>query len=109
MAVVSGVWTVDGYRLNDLTAPPATIDTYAYDNVGRVTGETPRGGSRIYTYGATTGQLTGFTQTLTGANRPTTLTHDTTGRIATETTGSAVTIPSVTQVALVENGWVLIA
>lgn len=80
--------TIDNWTQTDPTTP-TVLAGYTYNNDGQITNETLIGGTRTYAY--TNGRRTGFTETLPGASRSTTLTYDTTGRIATETTGTITT------------------
>jgi RHS repeat-associated protein len=80
---------IDDWTQTNPTAPPAPLATYTYNPDGQVTTETLTGGSRVRTY--TNGQLTGFNETLPGLTLNTTLTYDTTGRVASETTGTVTT------------------
>ena len=80
---------IDNYRHTNPTTANTPIATYTYNNDSQLTNETLIGGSRTRAY--LNGRLTGFTQTLPGANTTTTRTYDTSGRIATETTGATTT------------------
>jgi YD repeat-containing protein len=60
-----------------------------YNIDGQIVNEALVVGSRSYTY--TSGRRTGSTETVPSATWPTTLTYGTTGRIATETTGTIAT------------------
>jgi RHS repeat-associated protein len=80
--------TIDDWAQYDRTNP-TVLAGYAYNADGQILNETLVGGSRTYSY--TSGRRTGFNETLPGAARATTLTYDTTGRIATETTGAVTT------------------
>lgn len=77
--------TVDDWSQTDPTIAPPAIATYGYNDDDQLTTETLTGGNRTRAY--TTGRLTNFTETLPGVSVNTTLTYDTTGRIATEATG----------------------
>jgi RHS repeat-associated protein len=79
---------IDNWVQFDMTAPNVMAG-YTYNADGQITNEALVSGSRSYSY--TNGRRTGFTETLPGASRSTTLTYDTTGRIATETTGTITT------------------
>jgi RHS repeat-associated protein len=80
--------TIDNWEQYDRTNPTA-LASYTYNADGQIVNEALPGGSRSYAY--TNGRRTGFNETLPGAARATTLTYDTTGRIATETTGTITT------------------
>jgi RHS repeat-associated protein len=81
--------TIDHYRHTDPTNPLTPAVTYGYNNDSQVTTETLPGGSR--TRGYLNGRITSFTQTLPGLTTSTSRTYDTTGRIATETSGAVTT------------------
>jgi RHS repeat-associated protein len=78
--------SVDDWRQLDLAAPPTPAASYSYDDADRIIGETLRSGGRTRAY--TSGQLTGFDQTVPGAVRTTSRTYDSSGRIRTATTGT---------------------
>jgi RHS repeat-associated protein len=81
--------TIDDWKQTNPSSPPVPLAEYTYDNDGNITEVDLVGGDREYTY--TDSQLVELDETLPGLTRDTTLTYDTTGRIATETTGSLVT------------------
>lgn len=81
--------TIDNYRHTDPTNPLTPVVTYGYNTNSQVTTETLIGGLRTRSY--TLGRLTNFTETLPGLSVSTGRTYDTTGRIATETTGAITT------------------
>ena len=81
--------TIDNYRHTDPTNPLTPVVTYGYNTNSQITTETLIGGSRTRSY--TLGRLTNFTETLPGLSVNTGRTYDTTGRIATETTGAITT------------------
>lgn len=66
------------------------VASYDFDGDGHLTGEDlPGSSSRDWTW--VDGQLTGYTQTVPGANRSTSLSYNSSGRIATEATGGVTT------------------
>jgi len=81
--------TVDDWSQTNPTIAPAAVATYTYNLDGQVTNEALRGGTRTRVY--TAGRMTGYTQTVPGLTRSTTLGYDTTGRIITDNTASVTT------------------
>jgi RHS repeat-associated protein len=77
--------------MHPTVAPPAVV-SYSYNLDDQITGETlngTTGGTRTRTY--TQGRLVTYAETVPGAAISTSRTYDTTGRIATETTGGITT------------------
>lgn len=91
---VGGTGAAGIVRVDDVTIAndhPETIAGYGYDLDGRLTVETlPGGVTRAWNY--TQGRLSGYTQTGGGLGRSTSLAYDSSGRIASETTGGAATV-----------------
>ncbi len=82
--------TIDDFTHTNPNGAPDAVATYTWDDDNRLTGEDyPGSASRDWTW--VDGQLTGYTQTVPGASRTTSLTYDSTGRIATEATSGVTT------------------
>lgn len=82
--------SVDDYSHTVPGSAVAAVVSYDFDDDGHLTGEGLAGSStRNWTW--SDGRLTGYSQSVPGANRSTTLTYDSSGRLATETTSGITT------------------
>lgn len=87
---VANTATIDDWTHHDPNTSLVPVASYDWDADNNLTGEDfPGSSSRDWTW--VDGQLTGFAQTAPGANRSTTLTYDTAGRLATEATSGVTT------------------
>jgi RHS repeat-associated protein len=84
----TSIVTLDNVTVTNLGGPER-IATYAYNADSQITTETMAGGTR--TWGYTNGRITNLSSTIAGAPAATTLTYDTTGRLATEQVGTVTT------------------
>ncbi|MGB3410981.1 MAG: RHS repeat-associated core domain-containing protein [Microthrixaceae bacterium] len=93
IVAVGGTDAAGTVRVDDFSVA-ATGDgkiDYEWDGDGRLTKEVlPAGRERVWDY--TDGRLSGYSQTGGGIDRATTLGYDSTGRLASETTGSQSTL-----------------
>ena len=87
---ISGASTVivDDVVYNDLASPLTPTVEYNYNDDSQITNEVLPGSSQR-TWSYTNGRLTAYAQDISGAQRSTALTYDTTGRVDSETTDSA--------------------
>ncbi len=82
--------TIDDWTHTNPNASLSAVASYDWDDDGHLIGEEfPGASSRDWTW--VDGQLTGYSQTVPGANRTTTLTYDSSGRLATEATSGVTT------------------
>ena len=82
--------TIDDWTHTNPNASLSAVASYDWDDDGHLIGEDfPGASSRDWTW--VNGQLTGYSQTVPGANRTTTLTYDSSGRLATEATSGVTT------------------
>lgn len=85
----SNTLLMDDWSQTNPTVAPAALADYTYNLDGQVTDEVLRGGTRTRTY--SNGRLAGYSETVPGLTRATTLGYDTTGRVVTDTTGTLTT------------------
>ncbi|MGB3410979.1 MAG: RHS repeat-associated core domain-containing protein [Microthrixaceae bacterium] len=94
IVAVGGTDAAGSVRVDDFsvaTTGDGKVAGYEWDDDGRLTKEVlPAGKERVWDY--TDGRLSGYSQTGGGIDRATTLGYDSTGRIASETTGSQSTL-----------------
>ncbi len=85
----SNTLVMDDWSQTNPTIDPAALAGYTYNLDGQVTNETLRGGTRSRAY--TDGRLVGYSETVPGLTRATTLGYDATGRVVSDATGTLTT------------------